>query len=43
MFDEKQLEQYRSITAPQSLKARVMSQETKSHKIIKIFFSKIVS
>ena len=34
MFDEKQLEQYRSITAPQSLKARVMAQENKSHKII---------
>lgn len=34
MFDEKQLEQYRSITAPQSLKPRVMAQENKSHKII---------
>ena len=34
MFDEKQLEQYRSITAPQTLKARVMAQENKSHKII---------
>ncbi len=34
MFEEKELEQYRSITAPQSLKARVMAQENKSHKII---------
>lgn len=33
MFDEKQLEQYRSIKAPQSLKTRVMAQE-KQKKII---------
>lgn len=34
MFDEKKLEQYRSISAPKSLKERVMAQENKSHKII---------
>ena len=34
MFNEKQLEQYRSITAPQALKERVMAQEDKSNKII---------
>ncbi len=34
MFDEKYIEQYRTITASQSLKARVMEQENKPHKII---------
>ena len=34
MFDEKQIEQYRSITAPQTLKVRVMAQENKCHKTI---------
>ncbi len=34
MFDEKQLEQYRAIKAPQSLKLRVMAQENKPNKVI---------
>ncbi len=34
MFDEKQLEEYRGITAPQSLKVRVMSTERKPAEII---------
>lgn len=34
MFDKEQIEQYRSIKAPESLKARVMSKENKPHKII---------
>ena len=38
MFDEKQLEQYRSIKAPQSLRTRVMSQENKTAKIISFPF-----
>jgi hypothetical protein len=34
LFDEKQLEEYRGITAPQSLKVRVMSAERKPAEII---------